>query len=219
MRGLSIITLDELQRYDVNVEGQPVVTWQPIWDYQAYPNAGFTGQRLFFQEPIGTNDKTLEDTNLRSQGRLSTPVNMLITGIEAVFWPGVDPWLSTLVAQDVGDSIANDLYAVHNGEMSFRFQIGDKVWLEEGPLGVFPTQFWLDGFGAVHYTQAAAASATVKGDYASFRGPMYQITPFRLISNQEFSVLVNSPAAIALPSGVDARWGFRLHGYRFSLAQ
>ncbi len=218
MRGLEAVSIADLEAYDVNVDGQPLVTWQPQWDYQDYPNAGFTGERLFFQIPIGQASKTLEDTSMSGQGRLPTPVNMMVTGIEAVFFSGASP-VELAGGVAVTSSIWNDLYAVHNGRLSVKFKIGDKTWLEEAPIGVMPSCFWLDGPAAIHYTQAAAADELAKIDYASFRGPPYQVVPFRLISNQQFSLTVNSPAAIALPSGVDGRWGFRLHGYKFALAQ
>lgn len=218
MRGLAPVSLQDLENYDVNVEGQPKVVWQPEWDYQTYPSAGFSGQTLFYQEPIGQNNKTLEDTSMRGQGRLPTPVNMLVTGIEALFFPGVDP-VALSGGLNVTESIWNDLYAVHNGRLSIKLTIGDQEWLREAPLGVFPSQFYLDGSASVFYTQGAAADELAKIDYASFRGPMYQVVPYRLISNQEFAITVNSPSAIPMPSGQNARWGFRLHGYRFSLAQ
>lgn len=219
MRGLQPVSIETLQQYNVNVEGVPDVIWQPIYDYQEYDAAGFTGETLFFQEPKGFAGKTLEDTNMGTGGRMPSPVNMLVTGIEAVFFPGVAPSnANTTPALSAVQSISRDLYAVHNGRMSMKLVIGDQTWLEEAPLGVFPSQFYLEGYAAAHFTQAVAADASLKVDYASFRGPMYQVMPYRLISNQEFSVSVRSPAAIPLPSGQPARWGFRLHGYRFRLA-
>jgi hypothetical protein len=220
VRGLQPVGIDQLQQYNVNVEGVPDVIWQPLWDYQTYSSAGFTGPTLFFQVPNGSSGKTIEDTNMGAPGgSLPAPVNMLITGIECVFFAGSVP---AVVTGDETPSPANfqlnDLYAVHKGRMSFKLTIGDQTWLNEAPLGVFPSQFYLDGFAAAHFTQATAADDTVVIDYASFRGPMYQVVPYRLISNQDFTVAVNSPAAISLPSGNDARWGFRLHGYRFRLA-
>jgi hypothetical protein len=218
MRGLQRVGLDTLQQYNVNVEGVPDVIWQPIYDYQTYAAAGFTGETLFFAVPAGQGGKTVEDTNLFTGGRMPSPTNMLITGIEAVFHPGQVPYLVSGTVPAVTDSLLNDIYAWYNGRMSFKLTIGDQPWLQEAPLGVFPQQFWLDGFSAIHFAQAMAADETALVDYAAVRGPMYQVMPYRLISNQEFSVSVRSPAAIALPSTVDARWGFRLHGYRFRLA-
>lgn len=218
MRGLEALSTATLQKYDVNVVGQVKVTWQPLWDYQTYANAGFTGPTQFFQVQAGQSGKTVEDTNMTQGGFLPSPINMLVTGVEFCFWPGVAPVRVAAAAPDV-KGISNDMYAVQNGRMSFKLTIGDATWLQEAPLGVFPPQFNLEGYAAEAFAQAAAADQSVQVDYAAMRGPMYQLIPLRLISSQDFSVSVNSPAAIALPSGVDARWGFRLHGYRYSLAQ
>lgn len=219
MRGLQPVGVDILNQYNVNVEGVPAVLWQPIWDYQTYAAAGFTGETLFFAVPAGQGGKTVEDTNLNTGGRMPSPENMLVTGVEACFWPGQTPGLVTGAAPAVTDLFVNDMYAAQNGRMSFRFSIGDQTWLRESPaIGAFPTQFYLDGFAAAHYSQAMAADETLLVDYATLKGPMYQVVPYRLISNQEFSVSINSPAAVALPSTVDARWGYRLHGYRYRLA-
>lgn len=219
MRGLVPPDLAVLSEFNVNLEGQPETLWFPLYDYQTYPSAGFSGETLFFQVPIGQDGKTLEDTNMRSQGRLPTPINMMVTGIECMFRPAPNP-AALSGGINVTESIWNDLYAVHSSRMSVQLRIGDKdSYVQEAPLGIFPPQWRLAGTSAVHYTQAAAADELAKFDYASFCGAMYQVTPMRLISNQEFALMVRSPSLIPLPSGQDARWGFRLHGYRYRLAQ
>lgn len=218
MRGLQPVGLDTLQEYNVNVEGVPDVIWQPIWDYQTYPLAGFTGETLFFQVPKGQAGKTLEDTNMGSQGRMPSPVNMLVTGVEVFFRSGRLPYFVAAAVPAATDSQINDIEALAHARMSLTLKIGDQVWLEEAPLGVFPQQFYLDGFAAAQSKQAVAADANQIADYVAHRGPMYQVMPYRLISNQEFVVTIRSPVAVPLPSGVDGRWGVRLHGYRFRLA-
>jgi len=218
MRGLDAPGLQILKDADVNVEGIAAVFWQPVWDYQTYAAAGFTGPAQFFAVPGGTAGKTVEDTNLTQAGIIPNPDNMLVTGFEMVFFPGRVPGFTAAAVPAVTDFALNDIYAVHNGRMSALFTIGDQPWLREAPLGVFASQFYLEGMAASHFTQAVAGNQNVLVDYASFRGPMYQVIPLRLISNQPFSFTVNSPAAIALPSGVNARWGVRQHGYRYRLA-
>lgn len=214
MKGIIPPSIDDLHTFNVNVDGQPEVTWQPLYDYQTYPLAGFTGETVFFQVPIG-GTKTIEDTNLRSQGRLPTPVNMVITAIEMWFRPGsVVSATGALVARNW-----NDVNAFQGGRMSIRFRIGDKDYLNEAPLGVMPAQFRLGGGAALSDTTTAAAARVTVIDYAAMCGPLYQVVPMRLISNQEFLAAVNSPAVVALPSGVDGRFGVRLQGYRYRLAQ
>lgn len=219
MRGLVPPDIGTLQNFNVNLEGAPVALWWPIYDYATYPHAGYTGQTLFFQIPIGQGGKTLEDTNLRSPGRMPTPVNMMITGIEMVFRSGFAT--SSVNQAALTATQLADINAVHGARMSFVLRVGDVDYLEEAPIGVFPQQFKVQGLlsnaGMEQGTPPAGGWAQMS--YANFGGPMYQITPIRLISNQEFSVTINSPALVPLPSGTDGRWGVRLHGYRYRLAQ
>ena len=87
MRGLTPPSLAQLEQYNVNVDGQPEVIWQPLYDYQVYAAAGFTSQR-FFNVPAGQAGKTFDDTNLETAGVLPVPQNMAITSVEVVFFPG-----------------------------------------------------------------------------------------------------------------------------------
>lgn len=219
MNGVQPFDIAALESFNVNVDGQPEVQQQPLYDYQVYPNAGFTGQLLFFQVPIGqllgAAIRTLEDTNMRSPGRMPQYVNAAITGVQVWFRPGTAP--SPAEGAAVVAANLNDVNAVHGSRMSLTVRIGDKPYLEEAPLGVMPPQFYIDGPNAVAGTYAAGDQQVIS--YAAFRGPQYQIVPLRLVSNQEFSVFISSPAAVALPSGIDGRIGVRLIAQRYRLAQ
>ncbi len=41
MQGLRAPSLAQLEQYNVNVEGQPEVVYQPMYDLQVHPAAGF----------------------------------------------------------------------------------------------------------------------------------------------------------------------------------
>lgn len=216
MRGVVPFNLSELANYNVNVDGEPEVIWQPLYHYQTYPNAGFTGPMVFFQVQVGNPAAVqLEDTNLRTAGRMPTPKNEAVVGIEVFFRPGNVPFTSNSSAA----SNWNDVNAVHGSRMSLSFRIGDKTYLEEAPLGAMPMQFRVDGGAALSDTTTAGATQRSKIDYAAFCGPPYLVVPMRLIANQEFAVTINSPAAVALPSGQDGRIGIRLNGMQYRLAQ
>lgn len=215
MKGLIAPTLQQLEAYNVNVDGQPEVIWQPIYDYQAYPAAGFTGRLDFFQVPAGQGGKTFEDTNMETAALLPVPVNMAITAVEVVFRPAN-------VVSATGAIVGlnwNDVNAVQGSRMSLEIVIGSKTYLIEAPLGALPNQFRVAGAAALSDTTTAAAARVTKIDYAVMAGPLYQIVPLRLISQQNFRVSINSPAAVALPSTVAGRIGIRLHGFRYRLAQ
>ena len=216
MRGVVPFNLEELANYNVNVDGEPEVIWQPLYHYQTYPAAGFTGPLVFFQVAIGNPvGVALEDTNLKSAGRMPTPKNQALVAIEVAFFPGGVPSATgAIVAANW-----NDVVAVHSGRMSLQLTIGDKTYLQEAPLGTMPMQFRVDGAAALSDTTTAAASRVTKIDYAAFCGPPYLLVPLRLIANQEFNVTINAPAAVALPSGVAGRIGVRLGGMQYRLAQ
>jgi hypothetical protein len=215
MKGEIPFDLTTLDTFNVNRDGEPEVIYQPLYDIQAYPLAGFTGDLLFFQTPIGQAAKTLEDTNMRSAGRMPTPKNAALVAIEVFFRPaGVPSATGAIVAANW-----NDVNAVHGSRMSLTLRIGDKTYLEESPLGVMPMQFRVDGGAALSDTTTAAAARVTKIDYAAFCGPLYQIVPLRLIANQEFSVKITSPVLVPLPSGADGRIGVRLQALQYRLSQ
>lgn len=217
MRGLIAPSLQQLESYNVNVDGQPEVIWQPLYDLQTYAAAGFTSQR-FFAVPAGQAGKTFDDTNLETASVLPVPVNMAITSIEVVFFPAGSIGVGDLLPAVVGENW-NDVQAVHEaGHVSV--VIGSKEYLLDAPLGKFPQAFRIAGGAALADHTTAAASAIQQIDYAVFAGPIYQIVPLRLISQQNFRVdLVFDNGVIALPSANDGRIGVRLNGFRYRLAQ
>ena len=217
MRGYQAPSLAQLEQYNVNVDGQPEVIWQPIYDYQTYDAAGFTNQR-FFVTPAGSGTRTFDDTNMELASALPVPVNMAITSIEVVFFPGTTIGNGDVLPGVVGDNW-NDVQAVHEAG-HLLLVIGSKEYLLEAPLGKFPQAFRIAGGAALADHTTAAASAIQQIDYAVFAGPIYQIVPLRLISQQNFRVdLVFDNGAVALPSNNDGVIGVRLNGFRYRLAQ
>ena len=214
MQGLQAPSLAQLEKYNVNVEGQPEVIWQPLYDFQAYPAAGFTSLR-FFNVPAGQAGKTFDDTNLETAGVLPVPVNMAITSLEIMFFPGS---VISETSANVGRNW-NDAQAVFEaGHLSL--VIGSKEYLLDAPLGRFPQTVRLAGDAALASNLVAAAATITKIDYAAFSGAPYRIVPLRLISQQNFRVdLVFDGGAVALPSAVAGRIGVRLNGFRYRLAQ
>lgn len=216
MRGLQAPNLQQLEAYNVNVEGQPEVIWQPLYDFQTYPAAGFTSLQ-FFAVPQGQGGKTFDDTNMELASALPVPINMAITSIEVIFFPGNAINAAGTAANLSGASNWNDAQAVHEaGHLSC--VIGSKEYVLDAPLGRFPQSFRLAGGAAVASETTAGVGQQI--DYAVFAGAIYNIVPLRLISQQNFRVdLVFSNGAVALPSTVDGRIGVQLNGFRYRLAQ
>lgn len=215
MQGLRAPNLQQLEAYNVNVDGQPEVIYQPLYHFQAYAAAGFTNLR-FFNQAAGAPGVTFDDTNMETAGQLPVPMNMAVTSVEVVFFPG------SVVGREVAGAAVlnqnwNDVQAVMEaGHLSV--VIGSKEYLIDAPLGRFPQTFGIGGEASITGTPAAAAIQGV--DYARFVGPVYQIVPLRLISQQNFRVdVLFDNGAVALPSTVDGRIGVRLNGFRYRLAQ
>lgn len=212
MDSFQIPSLQELQQYNVNRPDQIEATKSSLYDFQTYAQAGQT-QLQFFQVPRGQSSKTLADTNMTVAGMLPAPQSFLIQRIEIYFFP-----LNTVSA--TGAIVAanwNDSYAVAKSGWLELF-IGSKPYLDEAPLLKFPPSTGLTGNGAVSDTTTAAASRVTVIDYASFGGEPYEMNPpILLVPNQNFTVTLNWPSAVAVT--VAARIGINMRGILYRNSQ
>jgi hypothetical protein len=213
MHGLKAPSLTQLEQYNVNVEGQPEVIFQPIFDFQTYPVAGFT-ELAFFQVPEGQQGKSFDDTNMSITAALPVPINMAITDIQIWFFPDNAP---SAIGSEVGLNW-NDVYAVLKAG-NLQIEIGSKEYLVDAPLMKFPPHARLAGQAALSDTSTAGAGQLAKIDYASAAGAVYNIVPLRLISQQNFVARVRFSTAVSLPSFNDGRIGVHFGGFRYRLAQ
>ncbi len=217
MRGNTIPNLNDLLDFDVNRRGEYEGIRQSFYDYTTYANAGQT-QLQFFQVPRGQSSKTAADTNMTSAGQLPQPQHFLVESIEIKFFPGILPGLEGAAAPTETE-FSNDVYTVGKSG-SLNFFIGSKTYLEEAPIDRFPPKTKQNGYAAVHFTQATAADQQLTVDYAAMTGrPYYLDPPVLLVPNQNFSVSLNWPAVVALPSGADARIGVILDGILYRQSQ
>lgn len=211
---MKVVPLSDLQRYNVNRPGQEEGIWQPQYDYQTYATAGTTSMS-FFQVPQGQGGKTIADTNIEQAGALPIPKRFLVQAIEVVFYSGVTP--STFGAGAAANYI-NDVHAIaKSGHL--QFFIGSKAYLDEAPIGVFPASFGIGGFAAASDASTAAASQQTLVQYGRPVGRTYEITPILIPSQQNFKVILDWPAVVATPSGVDGRIGVRLLGTLYRNSQ
>jgi len=219
MQGLRAPSLQQLEQYNVNVEGQPEVIWQPLYDFQAYPAAG-VAQLQFFAVPQGQGVpvKTFDDTNMETAAVLPVPVNMAVTNIQVWFFPAAAPGQGLALGQ-VGVNW-NDVEAVMSAG-NLQLEIGSKEYLVDAPLMKFPPQSRLAGAAALSAaTTVAATSIDNAIDYSTSAGLIYNLVPLRLISQQNFVVRLRfQNGVIALPSGTAARIGVQLGGFQYRLAQ
>jgi hypothetical protein len=229
--GRPILSPDYLLAHRVGIPGQKDVIWNPLYDFQAYPSAGFNGnQTSFFSNQqgqgtssapgVGTNvSKTQFDTNLQAPNQLTLGNEFYCIGSETLFYPGVTNVTNSAFAllpgrSDVPTSIGlfvNDVWEV--GNQGFKaLKVGtDRFYIQDGPLMMFPPVTRLAVAAAVSGNAATNAGGEIA--YAAWSGEPYTVVPIYIQTNQLFTVFYYFPTAIALPSGQIGRLGERLRGY------
>jgi len=205
----------QLAQYDVNRTNQYEGIGSSLYDYTSYAAAGQT-ELSFFQTPSGSGTKTLSDTNMELAGSLPSPKQFLVTSLEVKFWPGVD--VAAFGAQDAADYL-NDVAAVAKSGYLELF-VGSKNYIQEGPIGDFPSMNGLVVQAALTDVTTAAAASQSRIAYGNFGGKPYVLaSPIRLMPTQNFKVSLKWPTAVALPSGAIGRIGVKLRGFLYRLSQ
>ena len=221
IRGRTGVKAGDIAKYRSSLP-QADSIWNPQYDYVAYPNAGTT-QLSFFTTPQGqgttsapggSGSKTIQDTNLTTAGMLPLGNRFLVLGIEVEFWPGNTPGLRLAAVPTDAQFARNtdDVYTLlKSGILTFSIQ--NRIFVQDGPLMKFPTQTRLAGFAT--YNQNDSTAATIgfgQIEYAAGIGASYDIVPVYIESTQGFTVTINWPGVVALPSATDGRIGVRLNG-------
>lgn len=199
--------LKDRANLQVNRPGKESVWW-PLYDFATYAAAGQT-ELSFFQNPIGQSSKTLADTNMTSAGQLPANQSFIITGIQTVFFPGVDPGTLSVAAANL---FVNDMWEIFKSGYGKLF-IGSKDYVQMAPIGAFPSQFRMGGFAAASDSTTAGATQASQIGYASFAGPEFKIAELAIPSNQNFNFSLHWPAVVATPSTVAGRIGVYLNGW------
>lgn len=216
--GLTRLRPADLASHVASIPSQQDEIYSPLYDSAAYAAAG--QQNLtFFALPIGqgvtsapgaVGAKTEADTNLTNAGLLPKGNRFYCTGIEFQFFPGNNPGFGATADASLGRNW-NDVYAAMKSGW-VRFRIQNRDYLLDGPLINFPPVARLAGAFSVTSTLTAGAATAGEIDYATAAGAPYNIVPVYIESNQAFTVQVNWPAVVALPSTVAARIFCRLRG-------
>ena len=211
------------------VRGVNDVIYAPRYDSEVYPAAGTTILSFFTaaqnngvtSAPGASGVKTLSDTNMELGGQLGKGNEFYCTGIEFLFFPGVQVGRGSVALADVG-LFADDVYTVLKSGI-VTLTIGtDRTYIQDGPLNIFPPCTRLAVAAAVGVTNdsdSTAASVVEEVVYAAASGEPYAITPVYIESSQTFKVTVQWPVAVAVPSTVAARLQCRLRGYLIRNAQ
>lgn len=222
-----ILTKEQLVQHQSYLSELDVI-WDPLYDFASYVATTGHTSLSFFATPQGqgttsapgaTGTKTIADTNMDAAGLLGKGNQFYMTGIEALFYPGIDPGRAALAAADVGEFV-DDVYNLgKSGVLTIKIGSG-RTYIEQGPLMLFPPSTRLAVQSAITTAEAnTATSAFAEVNYAVFSGEVYTIVPLLLDANQVFTFTVTWPAAVTLPSAANGRLGFRLRGYRIRNAQ
>lgn len=203
------------------------VIWNPLYDFAAYPSAG-TLQISFFSTPIGqgtttapgaTGAKTEADTNMNSAGQLGKGNQFYTTGVEMLLFPSNVPGNGGIDVTAVG-SFTNTMYNV--GKSGYAtFKVGsDRIYLQQGPLVLFPPSTRMAGWAAVA-SEGDTSVATSVGEinYAAWSGEVFTLVPVLLDANQVFTFDAKWPALVAAAGPAAHRLGVRLRGYQIRNAQ
>lgn len=197
----------QLQKYDVNIQGQVEELSWSFYHFQTYAQAGQTELQFFNAAPGALS---IQDYNMTIAGMIPAGQSFLVESICCEFQPAETPHEAGATESM---NFLNDLYAFgRNGVLEFG--VGSKLYVQEGPLGRFPPSYRVAGQSAISTTVAASASIT---DYGSWAGQTFEIVPVRLASNQNFSVKLKWTTAV--PVSANARVGVRLQGRLFRNAQ
>jgi len=230
--GRPILSPDYLLAHRVGIPGQKDVIWNPLFDFQAYPSAGFPGNlATFFANQqgqgtssapgVGTNvPKTQWDTNLQAPNQLTLGNEFYAIGSGTLFYPGVNNVTNAAFALLPGRSLTaptniglfvDDVWEV--GNQGFKaLKVGtDRYYVQDGPLSLFPPCTRM----ALHSSLAGLSGTNIGGviEYAAWSGEPYVMVPVYIQTNQLFTVQYTFPVQLSLPSGTIGRIGERLRGY------
>jgi hypothetical protein len=216
---------------------QSEIVRQRFYDYLLYPTAGTT-QLSFFSQAVGQGvtsavgatagaAKTLWDTNLSISNTLPSGQAFMIESIEVVFVPGsvstantftlIKPYeFNATAAATLGGQLADVNSFYQSGLLELN--ILSKNYLRETPMIVFPPKTSLNIDTAVSSNSATTAANIVQNGRAAGR-PYYISPEIALQPAVNFEVVVKYPAAVATPSGFNARVGVILDGYFMRASQ
>jgi len=216
---------------------QSEVLRQRLWDYQILPGAGIQ-QLSFFSLPQGQgvtsalgaavgSGKTIFDTNMQMPNTLPSGKAYKVDSIEVYFWPGLSAAANTYTAFNPSNfaaaaaasvgAAANDVYTFYSSGI-LEFGVLDKLYVQEAPLGCFPPQTGVSLDAALTSNSATVGETALFVPRAAGR-PYIMTVDLSLLPAQNFYINLRWPAAVALPSGFNARVGVVLDGHLMRASQ
>ena len=221
-----INNLAQAAQYAANINTFEIVQ-QSLYDSVAYATGG-QAQLTFFQVPLGGagavisgGNKTLEDTNMQAAGAMPNMQAFVVTSVEVEFQPDITFTAATMPAAFGAQAVATDI----NNLWIFRatgyllFVIGQKPYLQEGPMMKFPASNDFEIDAALADVSSTAAALQSRIAFGKSVGPAYVLAPnnLLLIPMQNFLISLNWATAQAITT--KARVFVRLMGQLLRSAQ
>lgn len=210
---------------------------QRFYDYQLYATAG-VAQQTYFAQAVGAgitsalgavvgSAKTLWDTNLEIANTLPSGKAFMMESIEVIFWPGSSAAANTYAVAAIStfNAAAAAAVAGSSNDVNSFYQSGrldlnvlSKNYLRETPLVAFPPKAYVGGDFALATNSATVGE--IAQTVATSKGRAYYIEPeIALQPAVNFEVVLAWPAAVATPSGFNARVGVILDGFFMRASQ
>lgn len=193
----------QLDAFNVNRDGWEAIT-NTLYDSNAYAAAG-ANVLSFFTTPIGQGVglgggvKSLSDTNMTNPGSLPANQEFLITSLEVMFnptTPTVAAGMPAFFGAQAAQVIINDAYIFYRAG-NLNLTIGSKSYCQEAPLMKFPPKAFFELHSALSDVTTAGAAFQNRTGFGTARGRPYLLkAPLRLVSNQNFSVVLSWPEGL-----------------------
>jgi hypothetical protein len=203
--GGSVPSIAQLANYSVTLPGFEAIT-QSLYDTQVYAAAG-QPVLAFFAAPVGAA-RNFSLTNMQIAGSLPANNAFLIMSIELRFQP-VTPTVAAAMPAAFGAqavaTLINDVY-IFNRSGNLLLNIGNKTYLQEAPLGRFPSKTYLSGFAGLADVSTTGGNLQSRVAYMHADGRPYILkAPLLLEPSQAFNLTLNWPEgnqAITSPATV-----------------
>ena len=211
----NVANMSDISNFNVIDWNSWEISTQALYDSVAYPASGVTSI-AFFQNPIGQGvgfgggTKSYSDTNMQLAGQLPNGQMFIVTSVEINFQPTTPTVPANMPSGTGTGQQINDSYIFWRSG-NLEFQVLSKIYLQEGPLMVFPPTADLGGF---------VNGGTTVIAYANSQGPTYLLTPNNILitSNQNFKVTLAWPEGLQAITN-PARVFVRLNGMQMRLSQ
>lgn len=209
----------DFQDFAAELKGRLEVIRWTWYAFRAYAVAGQT-QLTFFQQNQASATNGLGDTNLQVPGQMSGGEAMIIRNVRVVPIPSS---LDAFVISGPAVSL-QQWYNVLQNNCWLELKVGDKLYIQAGPLTLFPAGQGLGTFATANSAPGSVLGAVgptniglVQNGHPSNMGLWEMDPPIYVPATRTLNVTANWVAAQAVTTA--GRLGIMLDGWRVRLVQ